>query len=63
MKIKLIQPHTHAGRRHAAGETLDVPPSLATWLIEQGIASHPGGNPHRRPATKAPSSIPSSTTD
>jgi hypothetical protein len=63
MKMVLIQPHTHAGRRHAAGETIDVPPSLAAWLIEQGIARHPGSKPQKGTAIKAPSSLPSSTPD
>ncbi|MEW6446328.1 MAG: hypothetical protein AB1479_09885 [Pseudomonadota bacterium] len=45
MQIILINPHTHAGREHPAGAALDVPHSVAVWLIEQGVA---------RPADAAP---------
>ena len=31
-------PHTHVGRLHAPGETLDVDAPTADWLIDQGVA-------------------------
>ena len=39
-RLILHCPHTHAGRPYAPGETLDVDPTTADWLIAQGIA-HP----------------------
>lgn len=42
MLIKLLKPHTHAGRDYPAGSTLDVPHSVAVWLDEQGVADGHG---------------------
>lgn len=39
MHVILVKPHTHAGREHPAGAALDVPHSVAVWLIEQGVAT------------------------
>ncbi len=46
--IVLIQPHTHAGQAHKAGDRLDVDGGSADWLIANGIARH----------DRQPSSIP-----
>ncbi|MDH0899026.1 hypothetical protein N5C12_06635 [Comamonas aquatica] len=43
--IVLIQPHTHAGQAHKAGERLDVDGSTADWLIANGIARQPVSEP------------------
>ncbi len=36
-EVKLLQPHTHAGKRLAAGETLTVSDTEATWLREHNV--------------------------
>lgn len=38
MQIELLKPHTHAGKRLAVGERLDLPETSARWLIAQGTA-------------------------
>jgi hypothetical protein len=38
MKIELIKPHTHAGRRYQPGEMIDMDADLAQWLIDIGAA-------------------------
>lgn len=38
MHLELLQPHTHAGRRFAAGDRLDLHETSARWLIAQGVA-------------------------
>jgi hypothetical protein len=38
MHIELLKPHTHAGKRIAAGDRLDLPEPRARWLIAQGAA-------------------------
>lgn len=38
MKIKALTNFWHADKAVAAGETIDVSPSAAKWLIEQGAA-------------------------
>ncbi|CAJ0888410.1 hypothetical protein R1479_04409 [Ralstonia mannitolilytica] len=38
MHIELLKPHTHVGKRLAAGERLDIPDASARWLITQGTA-------------------------
>ena len=40
-RLVLTRPHTHAGRTFQAGECIDVDPSAAQWLLEQGIAAPP----------------------
>lgn len=37
-QLTLNCPHTHAGWQYAPGETLDVEPIAADWLIGQGVA-------------------------
>lgn len=37
MKVKLLKPHTHAGRDHAAGDEIEVSERQAVWLAEQGV--------------------------
>ena len=38
MHIELVTPHTHAGKRHAVGDRLEVAEASARWLIAQGVA-------------------------
>ncbi|MFP6411768.1 hypothetical protein [Pseudomonas aeruginosa] len=38
MHIELVKPHTHAGKRLAVGDRLDLNDSSARWLITQGVA-------------------------
>ncbi|AUM00569.1 hypothetical protein B4966_10630 [Rhodocyclaceae bacterium] len=38
MLIELLQPHTHAGKRLAVGDRLDLHEASARWLIAQGTA-------------------------
>ena len=38
MHIELLKPHTHAGKRLAVGERLEVNDTSARWLIAQGVA-------------------------
>jgi hypothetical protein len=36
--VKLIKPHTDAGRDYKPGDTLDVDEATARWLIAHGVA-------------------------
>ena len=38
MHIELLKPHTHAGKRLAVGDRLDLNDASARWLIRQGTA-------------------------
>lgn len=38
MHLELLKPHTHQGRRLAAGDPLVLPEASARWLIDQGAA-------------------------
>jgi len=38
MHIELLKPHTHAGKRLAVGDRLDLNDTSARWLITQGAA-------------------------
>ena len=38
MHIELLKPHTHAGKRHAVGDRLELTDTSARWLIAQGVA-------------------------
>ena len=38
MQIELLKPHTHAGKRLAVGERLDLNDASARWLIAQSTA-------------------------
>ena len=52
--IELLKPHTHAGKRLAVGDRLDLNDASARWLIAQGTAkAHPRHRfkPTRRDAT------------
>jgi hypothetical protein len=37
VKVTLKQPHTHAGVRHPAGETIEISERQARWLAEHGV--------------------------
>lgn len=55
MHIELIKPHTHAGKRHAVGDHLELVEASARWLIAQGVAKTAApvadNKPNRRDAT------------
>ncbi len=38
MHIELLKPHTHAGKRLAVGDRLDLKDASSRWLIAQGTA-------------------------
>ena len=38
MHIELLKLHTHAGKRHAVGDRLEIAEASARWLIGQGVA-------------------------
>lgn len=38
MHIELLKPHTHAGKRHAVGDRLELVEASARWLIAQAVA-------------------------
>lgn len=37
-QIKLLKPHTHAGREYAAGDVILMDAESADWLISLGVA-------------------------
>ena len=37
VEVKLLKPHTHGGRRHNTGATIEVAESLLPWLRAQDI--------------------------
>jgi hypothetical protein len=39
IQIKLNKPHTHAGVKHDAGDTVTVSPGDAAWLEANGIGA------------------------
>lgn len=41
MKVKLLKPHTHAGRDYRAGAHLEVDADTAEWLRLQGVVASP----------------------
>lgn len=55
MHIELLKPHTHAGKRHAVGDRLELAEASARWLITQGVAKAAtpvtDSKPTRRDAT------------
>jgi hypothetical protein len=62
MHIELLKPHTHAGKRRAVGDRLDLADASARWLIAQGVAKaatarHPILKPSRRDATSGTANI------
>ncbi|MEW5972338.1 MAG: hypothetical protein AB1713_01105 [Pseudomonadota bacterium] len=63
MKITLIKPHKHAGRDYAAGDVIDVPSNVAAWLLERGIAAHPGAHGPGKRAPARPAGTTTQPTD
>jgi hypothetical protein len=55
LSIELLKPHTHAGKRLAVGDRLDLNEASARWLIGQGVAKAASpatdSKPTRRDAT------------
>jgi hypothetical protein len=37
-RVRLLKPHTHAGRDYPAGVVLEVAPHIARWVMAQGVA-------------------------
>lgn len=37
-QVRLLQPHTHAGQKLAAGATLQIKDETADWLVAQRVA-------------------------
>lgn len=52
MRIELITPHTHAGRKYPAGAKLTLPEHKAEWLKGIGVAKPAAAEPEADP--KAP---------
>lgn len=47
LTVILLQPHTHAGIAHPAGEALNLPQPDAEWLVARGVANfRPGKHKH-----------------
>lgn len=61
MHIELLQPHTHAGRRFAAGDRLDLHEASARWLIAQGAAKAATPAVDAKPTRREPASGASTT--
>ena len=61
MHIELVKPHTHAAKRRAVGDRLDLNDASARWLIAQGVAkaATPATDlkPSRREATSGSANI------
>lgn len=55
MHIELLKPHTHAGKRLAVGDRLELVEASARWLIAQGVAKTAApaadNKPNRRDAS------------
>ncbi|MCI1192352.1 hypothetical protein MOJ79_10910 [Calidifontimicrobium sp. SYSU G02091] len=56
LSIELLKPHTHAGKRLAVGERLDLPEASARWLIAQGVAKAATPVLDAKPARREPAS-------
>jgi hypothetical protein len=56
LSIELLKPHTHAGKRLAVGERLDLPEASARWLIAQGVAKAATPVLDAQPARREPAS-------
>ena len=52
MKIKLLKPHIHAGKRHSPGERLDLDESSAKWLIDLKVAKAAPPESIKQPSRK-----------
>lgn len=53
MTLELLKPHTHAGKRRAVGDRLELPEASARWLIAQGIAKQVEAAADTQPARRA----------
>jgi len=52
MKIELLKPHTHAGKRYPPGERLDLDEASAKWLIDLKVAKAATPEPIKQPSRK-----------
>lgn len=41
MKVTLKKPHTHAGVKHAAGDSIGVNDADRQWLADNGVIAEP----------------------
>jgi len=53
MKLILLKPHTHGGRRRGAGDDIDVPAAVADMLIQHGVAERAAKAPSRKNGGKS----------
>lgn len=53
MTLELLKPHTHAGKRRAVGDRLELPEASASWLVAQGIAKQVEAAADTQPARRA----------
>jgi hypothetical protein len=61
MHIELLKPHTHAGKRLAVGERLDLKEGSARFLIAQGTAKATTSSTDSKPARRDATSVASTT--
>ncbi len=52
MKIELLKPHTHAGKRYPSGELLDLIDASAKWLIDLKVAKAASPESIKQPSRK-----------
>lgn len=41
VRVTLKKPHTHAGRAHEKGDTIDVEEGRIPWLVQQRVIAKP----------------------
>lgn len=41
VSVKLLRPHTHAGKDYQEGDTVNVCKADAEWLVSNGIGERP----------------------
>jgi len=54
MLIKLLKPHTHAGRDYPVGTTLELSQGDAQWLVAIDVAKTVTTPPAQAPSAPAP---------
>ncbi len=52
IRICLVKPHTHAGKRYPPGERLDLDETSAKWLIELKVAKAATPEPIKQPSRR-----------
>lgn len=46
VRVTLTRTHTHRGERKQPGDTLQVTPTIAQWLEDQGVIAPPKHQAH-----------------